>query len=102
VKEYEIYVPLRYNDGSSIEPHKIARIGERLLGHFHGVTFFPQPNKGSWKVGRVIFRDEIVIFRVLTDKVRFARRTLRQLKEELKRELKQEEILIVEKDAEVL
>ena len=102
MKEYEIYVTLRYNDGSAIEPHKIARIGERLLNYFHGVTFFPQPNEGSWKMGPVIFRDEIVNFRVLTDKVRSARRLLRRLKEELKQELRQEEILIVERDAEIL
>jgi hypothetical protein len=75
VKEYEIYVPLRYNDGSPIEARKIANVGERLLGYFHGVTFFPQPNLG---------------------------RLLKRLKEELKKELKQEEILIVEKDAEIL
>jgi hypothetical protein len=102
VKEYEVYVPLRYNDGSPIEPHKIAGVGERLLGYFQGVTFFPQPNQGFWKMGHVTFRDEIVIFRVLTDKIRSARRFLRELKEELRRDFKQEEILIVEKDVDVL
>jgi hypothetical protein len=78
VKEYDVYVPVTYNDGSPIEPRKFVRLG--------GVTY----------------RDEIVIFRVITDKVRSARRFLTQLKEELKRDLKQEEILIVEKDAELL
>ena len=53
-------------------------------------------------MGNVTFRDEIVIFRVLSTKVRVARRFFRQLKAELKQELRQEEILIVEKDAEVL
>jgi hypothetical protein len=102
VKEYEVYVPLHYNDGSPIEPDKIAGIGERLLSDFRGLTFFPQPNQGLWKMGHVVFRDKIVIFRVLSDNTRSARRLLRQLKEDLKRDLKQEEILIVEKDAEVL
>jgi hypothetical protein len=46
--------------------------------------------------------DEIVIFRVLTANVRAARRFFRKLKAELKRDLEQEEILIVEKDAEAL
>jgi len=45
----------------------------------------------------VTYRDEIVIYRVITDKARAARQFFRQLKEELKRDLKQEEILIVEK-----
>ncbi len=53
-------------------------------------------------MGDVTFRDEVVIFRVLTKGIRAARRFLRQFKEELKADLKQEETLIVEKPAEVL
>jgi hypothetical protein len=66
------------------------------------VTYFPQPNQGLWKYGGVTYCDEIVIYRVITGRVRFARRFLLQLKEELKKELKQKAILIVEKDADVL
>ena len=102
MKEYELYVPLCYNDGSPVEATKIQRIGERLLEHFGGVTFFPQPKQGLWKMGPVTFRDDIVIFRVLTDNVRAARRFFRELKAELIEDLQQEEILIVEKEAEVL
>jgi hypothetical protein len=83
VKEYELYVPLSYNDGTLIEPAKVERIGMRLLEQFGGVTYFPQPNQGLWRMGTVTFRDEIVIFRVLTDKARSARRFFRLLKEDL-------------------
>ena len=102
MREYELYVPLFYNDGSPIEPDKISQIGERLLQHFGGVTFFPQPNEGSWKMGQVTFRDQIVIFRVLSAHSRRARQFLKDLKQELRAELKQEEILVVEKKAEIL
>lgn len=102
MKEYELYVPLRYNEGSPVEAAKIDQIGERLLEQFGGVTFFPQPNQGMWKMGPVTFQDEIVIFRVLAGNTRTARRFFRGLKAELKEDLQQEEILIVEKDAEVL
>ena len=102
MKEYELYVPLTYNDGSPIDQKQIERIGERLLEQFGGLTFFPQRNQGFWTMGGVTFRDEVVIFRVLTEKVRPARAFFRRLKEELKRKLQQEEILIVEKDATVL
>jgi len=102
VKEYELYVPLNYNDGSPVEAEKIERIGERLLEEFGGCTFFPQPNKGTWKMGHVVFRDEIVIFRVHASNVRAARRFFRGLKAELKQTLQQEEILIGERDAETL
>ena len=73
-----------------------------MLEHFEGLTFFPQPNEGFWKLGDVTYRDEIVIYRVLTRSARSARRFLSQLKERLKQELKQEEILIVERDVETL
>lgn len=102
MKEYELYVPLNYNDGSPVELEKLERIQDRLLAQFEGVTFFPQPNQGLWKYAGVTYRDEIVIYRVITSRVRFARRFLLQLREMLKRELKQKAILIVEKDADVL
>lgn len=102
MKEYELYVPLNYNDGSPVEPEMIERIGEQLLEQFGGCTFFPQPNKGTWRMGHVVFRDEIVIFRVHARNERAARRFFRQLKFELRKELQQEEILIVEKDAKTL
>ena len=102
MKEYDIFIPLFDNDGSPIEPRKFQDLQNRLLAHFDGLTFFPQPNQGFWKMADVLYRDEIVIYRVLSSKVRAARRFLAQLKGELKREFKQEEILIVERDVETL
>jgi hypothetical protein len=102
VKEYELYVPLFLNDGTLVKDEFIDHLGERLLDQFGGCTFFPQPNKGLWKMGDVVFRDNVVIFRVLTRQVRSARKFFRELKRELLRELQQEAILIVEKDAQTL
>ena len=102
MKEYDLFVPLFYNDGSPVEQEKIEGIGEHLLEQFLGLTFFPQPNQGSWKMGDVTFRDQVVIFRVLTDKTRRARRLIAQFKKQLKKDLVQEEILIVERDVETL
>jgi hypothetical protein len=98
VKEYEIYVPLSYNDGSAIEPRKFQQLQKRLVEQFEGLTFLPQPNQGTWKMGGVTYHDEIVIYRVQTAKVRSARRFLLRLKKDLEQELQQEKILIVEKD----
>jgi hypothetical protein len=102
VKEYDIFIPLAYNDGSRVEARKFQELQKRLLEHFDGLTFFPQPNKGFWKMGNVTYRDEIIIYRVLSTKERTARRYLSQLKEQLKREFRQEEILIIERDVETL
>jgi hypothetical protein len=65
VKEYDIFLPLRYNDGKSIESDKFQALQKELLDRFDGLTFFPQANQGPWKLGNVTYRDEIVIDRVL-------------------------------------
>ena len=102
MKEYEIYGPITYNDGLPIEDQKIERIGKRLLSFFDGMTVSPQKSDGYWKVGHVTYRHQILIFRVIDARVRLSRRFLRKLKEDLKRYFRQKEILIVEKDANVL
>jgi hypothetical protein len=102
VKEYDIFLPLYFNDGSPIEPIKFQRLHAELLEHFEGLTFFPQPNEGFWRLGGVTYRDQIVIYRVLTSRARSARRFLSQLKQRPIQEFQQEEILIVERDVETL
>mgnify|MGYP001579853279 CR=1 FL=1 len=102
MKEYELYVPLNYNDGTPIEPGKLKRLRVKLLEQFGSLTYFPQRNQGFWKYGGVTYRDEVVIYRILTNRVPAARRFFLQLKRELMKDLKQEAILIVEKDAAAL
>jgi hypothetical protein len=77
---------------------KLQQLQNRLVDHFEGLTFLPQPNQGIWKMGGVTYHDEIIIYRVQSAKVRRAREFLLRLKKDLERELKQEKILIVEKD----
>jgi hypothetical protein len=102
VREYDLFIPLFYNDGTPIEPHKHRRLQDRLLDKFDGLTVFPQANQGYWRVGGVTFRDEIIILRVVTSSKRSARRFLGNLKQNLKRDLRQEEILIIERDVKTL
>ena len=102
LKEYDIFVPLYYNDGRQVEPQKFQDLQQRLIDRFGGLTFFPQPNEGFWTLADMTYRDEIVIYRVLTSDEQEAREFLVTLKERLKSELEQEEILIVERDVETL
>jgi hypothetical protein len=102
VKEYDLFIPLKYNDGSPVEARIFHELQQVLVAQFGGLTFFPQPNQGFWTVGDVTYRDEIVIYRFVTTKARVARHFLVKLKEKLKRILKREEIFIVERDVKVL
>ena len=100
--EYDLYIPLHYNDGRPVESDKIAGLKARLHERFGGLTFFPQQNEGSWRVGKVTFCDEIVILRILAEETRQAREFFTALKEELKSGWSQEEVLIVERKVEIL
>ncbi len=102
MKEYELYIPLNYNDGSPIEPEKLVQVRDRLLEQFGHLTYLPAENLGYWTLGNITYQDRIVLYRVVTENVRKARRFFRQFKQELKQALKQEEVFIVEKDANLL
>ena len=51
-RQYELYVPLNYNDGSPIEPEKIANVRNEILREFGNLTSFLNPTKafGQWAV----------------------------------------------------
>src|SRR5689334_12715910 len=41
MKKYEIYLPLKYNDGTEVEPEKLKQIRERLVAVFGAITVSP-------------------------------------------------------------
>ena len=98
MKEYDIFIPLYYNDGAPVESAKFQDLQARLLEQFEGLTYFPQPNQGFWKFGNVTYRDEIVIYRVISHDQAASRDFLANLKAHLKNEIKQQEILIIERE----
>jgi hypothetical protein len=98
VKEYDLYIPLQYNDGAPIEPEKMTQLKKQLVEKFGGLTHFPQSNEGLWKVGRVTFRDKIIILRVLEDDEHAAADFLTKLKKTIRRDWQQEEVLIVARE----
>ena len=98
MKEYDLFIPLYYNDGTPIEPAKFQDVQARLLERFEGLTYFPQPNQGFWTFGDMTYRDEIVIYRVISQSPAASRDFLAGLKGHLKKEFQQEEILIIERE----
>jgi len=67
MKKYEIYLPLKYNDGREIEAEKIKQIGEELISVFGALTVSSQsaPYQGTWKYGGVDFIDDIIKFEII-------------------------------------
>lgn len=102
MKEYELFIPLNYNDGSPVEVEKLVAIRDRLLRQFGDLTFNPNPNLGFWRQGFLTFEDNIVVYKIVSKHTRQARTFFRHFKEELKAELRQEEIFVTEKDVKVL
>ena len=102
MKEYDIFVPLFYNNGSPIEPAKFQELQGWLLDRFEGLTYFPQANQGFWKFGNITYRDEIVIYRVISQDATASREYLGKLKERLKQVFQQVDILVIEREVGLL
>src|SRR5438046_8745836 len=93
VHEYDLFIPLFYNDGRPIAATKFQALQKRLLEQFGGLTFFPQPNQGLGKMGAVVYRGDIVIYRVLATPPRIARKFRAELQKDWRKNLRQQEIL---------
>lgn len=97
LKEYELYIPLYRADGRPVSAARIRRLKSELTRRFGGLTYFPQRNQGLWRINRNVYRDRIVIFRVLTQSSPSNRGYWVELKKRLQKDLQQRRILIVER-----
>ena len=98
MKKYEIYLPLKYNDGREIEAEKIKQIREELIAVFGALTVSSQsaPYQGIWKYGGVDFIDDIIKIEIIAGDDRKTASFFRRFKVHLKRLLEQIDILITE------
>lgn len=93
MRRYEIYLPLKYNDGNDIEAEKLEEIQQQLLAVFGAMTVssFSAPFQGTWRYGGVEFVDDIIRIEVITaEELAF----FKNFKRRLKRLLRQKDILI--------
>lgn len=100
--ECDLYLPLRYANGALIEPEKIADVKRRLHAQFGGMLSFPQRQEGVWKVADMVFHGEVVVLRVVTKPGGAFRTFFESLKEDLKVEIRQKDILILVRDVVIL
>src|SRR3954463_8569578 len=99
MKEYEIYLPTTYNDGTPIDAEVVEQLKRELAQAFGGYTHQRSRSEGAWQLGGVMFRDEVTIVRVLDQGS--AEFDLRAFKKEVETALRQESVLIVEREVRV-
>ena len=95
--KYEIYLPLKYNNGKDIEPKKLEEIQQQLIAVFGAMTVSSlfAPFHGTSRHGGVEFVDDIIRIEIITDEeLGF----FKNFKRQLKRELRQLDILITVQD----
>jgi hypothetical protein len=93
--EYDIYVPTADNDGVRYETRELDVIRKELTDYFGGLTDTKYRNEGLWKVGSVTVRDEVAIWRILSDKGAEGDRIIAQIKARLERCLAQDLVMVV-------
>ena len=101
-RRYEILLPLRYNDGSTVEPEKLFETQEELVAAFGALTTSPEQFRGIWMQEGQRFEDEH--FRIVVDieATLENRAFLARFKERLKERFRQIDIWIVSYEIEVL
>ena len=100
MREYEIYIPTKANDGTPLNAALVHRIKAKLVETFGGYTHMTQQMEGAWRMGEVEFRDDVTILRVLDAGTGTAQ--IADVKEAIRRELNQSEVLVVERSVHVI
>ena len=94
--KFEIYLPLKYNDGTDIETEKLKEIQQQLIAVFGALTLssLAAPLQGKWRYGGVEYVDDIIRIDIIAreewDSIQF----FKNFKRRLKRNLRQLDILI--------
>jgi hypothetical protein len=64
-RRYEIHLPLRFNDGSTVPDEFFGQVAVQLRKQFHAASFETSIIRGIWEHQDQIYRDELV--RVFVD-----------------------------------
>jgi hypothetical protein len=96
MREYKIYLPLKYNDGKDIEDEKLREVKAELVDAFGAITVssLSSPYQGTWKYGGVEYIDDIIKIEVVATNDKATKKFFKNFKERLKESLQQIDILI--------
>ena len=98
MRQYEIHLPLSYDNGEPIEREKIRHVSEELVAAFGS---FSVPYRRTWKYDGVKYV-EIMRIEILADGDRLTKKRLTDFKEHLQESLQQIDILITSHDVQTV
>ncbi len=91
-ERYEILLPLKYNDGTPVEPEKFQQTRRELVSQFGALTMDAPPVSGLWVSGGQEYTDQLIRFVVDTETTPDTDEFFRNFKEHLKERFRQIEI----------
>jgi len=94
LRRYEVFLPLRFNDGRPVPEELGAEVFLELRMRFGGASCETQVIRGVWQRGETIFRDELTRMFVDVPDTPEHMEFFAQFKEQLKERFKQIEIWI--------
>lgn len=93
-RRYEMLLPLRYNDGRSIEDEKFYQTREELVAQFDAVAIQPGVVQGTWIHDGIRYEDDLRRIVVDVDDTPESREFFRNYKPVLRERFQQIEIYI--------
>lgn len=101
-ERYEILLPLKYNDGTPVEPEKFQQTRRELVQRFGALTMEVQPISGVWVYGGQEHHDDLIRFIVDTEASPSNDAFFAQLKAILKERFRQIDIWITAQPIRIL
>ena len=91
--EYDIFLPAEHGHHSALQKFR-----KSILECFGGLTVTTFDSAGEWKLGSVIIKDKIEIWRVLSDRGEAGDNFFKEEKRGLEAALGEQKLLIVRRD----
>ena len=106
LKLYRLFIPIKYNNGTDIEPEKLLKISEEIRKKFGVYTAVPtvMPTySGIWTdENDKSYKDEIICYEILVDDTEDNTKWFKSFSEITRQELKQKSIFLLCQYAEVI
>ena len=97
-RQYDIYLPLKTNEGQSIPKKRFVAVEQQLVQQFRGLTAQRRefPLQGIWQGKTRLYVDEVIIMTALDFRKQGSAGFIARLKRSLLQDFEQIEILITE------